>query len=136
MNKNRIKKDLFAPLSEYPSVLSAYLFGSAATGIERKGSDVDIAVRLDENLSVSQIISLRFHLMDVFENYFNRSADIVILNSASLKLIHQVLKRGKLIYAREPDSENVFAIQKQKEYFDFKYYIDKDIDQMRTFFGC
>ena len=136
MNKNRLKKDLLAPLSEYPSVLSAYLFGSAATGIERKDSDVDIAVRLDENLSSSQIITLRFQLMDVFENYFNRNVDIVILNSASLKLIHQVLKRGKLIYAREPDSENMFAIQKQKEYFDFQYYIDKDIDQMRTFFGC
>ena len=54
----------------------------------------------------------------------------------NLKMIHQVLHHGELIYDRDPERTLIFAIQRQKEYFDFKYYIDKDIQQMRTFFGC
>ena len=60
MDKNSLKKDLIASLRQSPSVLAAYLFGSTAIGIEREGSDVDIAVYLDEKLTPSQIMELRF----------------------------------------------------------------------------
>jgi len=97
---------------------------------------VDIAVYLDEDLPADTVNELRFQFLDIFENYFDRKVDVVILNNVSLKLIHQVLKYGELIYAREPEPVHAFRLKKQKEYFDFKYYIDKDIKQMRAFFGC
>lgn len=136
MNKIKMKTDFSEILNKFPSVLSVYLFGSSVAGVQREGSDVDIAVTLDENLSTDAAMDLRFRLMDVFENHFNRRVDVVIFNSASLKLIHQVLTHGVLIYAKEPERAQAFALRKRKEYFDFKYYIDKDIKQMRAFFQC
>ena len=79
-------------------------------GNERDGSDVDIAVRLDEKLSTEQSYEIRFELMDMFENYFNRKVDVVVLNSASLKLIHQVLSGGEMIYAKEMENERDFVL--------------------------
>jgi predicted nucleotidyltransferase len=121
-------------LNPFPTVLSTYLFGSIATGFDGADSDVDIAVLLDDNVPSEKVIELRFQLMDLFEDYFGRAVDVVILNNASLKLIHQVLKYGMLLYTREPEKARDFAIQKRKEYFDFKYYIDKDINAMRSFY--
>jgi hypothetical protein len=135
MNKNRITNDLSTILSDSPSVLAAYLFGSVVAGIQRESSDVDIAVYLDKDLLPDTFNEVRFRLLDIFENYFDRKVDVVILNNSSLKLIHQVLKYGELIYARESEPVHEFKLKKQKEYFDFKYYIDKDIKQMRAFFS-
>ncbi len=129
-----MKTDFSNILNPFPSVLSAYLFGSAAAGIQGANSDVDIAVYLDKNISAEAAVELRFQLMDVFEDYFVCPADVVLLNNASLKMIHQILSNGTLLYARDPEAARRFALQKRKAYFDFKHYIDKDIEQMRSFF--
>jgi hypothetical protein len=73
-------------------------------------------------------------LMDDLEDYFGRNVDVVILNTASLKLIHQVLQTGKIVFAKDPEKDMDYAIQKQKEFFDFKYYIDRDIQELRRYF--
>ncbi len=134
MNKNRVKTDFFGMLDPLPAVLSAYIFGSSAAGIEGPNSDVDIAVYLDKNISADATVELRFQLMDIFGDYFVRPVDVVLLNCASLKMIHQILQHGLLMYARDPEKARAFALRKRKVYFDFKYYIDKDIEQMRSFF--
>ena len=130
-----MKTDFFKLIDPLSPVLSVYLFGSAAAGIQGANSDVDIAVYLNETISSDTAIELRFQLMDLFEEYFDRPVDVVLLNSASLKMVHQVLKKGELLYARDPAKLRAFALRKRKAYFDFKYYIDKDIEQMRSFYG-
>jgi len=57
---NKLKKALRPVLSLNTTVMSAYLFGSSVMGNERDGSDVDIAVRLDEKLSTEQSYEIRF----------------------------------------------------------------------------
>ena len=136
MNKTKLKTDFHRMLDPFSSVLSVYLFGSMVAGLDREGSDVDIAVHLDEGIPAETAGDIRFQLLELFEGYFGRSVDVVILNRASLKLIHQVLKHGVLLFARAPERTRAFSIRKRKEYFDFKYYIDKDIQAMRSFFGC
>lgn len=61
--------------------------------------------------------------------------DIVVLNTASLKMIHQVIINGRLLFSRDREKEKDYAVQKRKEYFDFRYYINKDIQEMRSYFG-
>ncbi len=131
----KLKKDLPPLLGKFPSVLSAYLFGSTVQGAVLTTSDVDIAVRIDNNLTSEQAFDLRLQLIDELENHFGKKVDVVVLNSASLKLIHQVIGYGEMVFARDPGVEQDYAIQKQKEYFDFKYYIEKDVEDLRTFFG-
>lgn len=131
----KLKKDLPPLLGKFPSVLSAYLFGSSVQGAVLISSDVDIAVRIDNNLTSEQAFDLRLQLIDELENHLGKRVDVVVLNSASLKLVHQVIGNGVMIFAMDPRIEQDYAVQKQKEYFDFKYYIEKDVEELRTFFG-
>lgn len=132
---SRLNKELQTIFSSHPQILSAYVFGSTALGIDREGSDMDIAIRLTEELSAERRFELRLNLMDDIENRLRRSVDIVILNDASLLLIHQVMKTGSLLYVMDEEDEIAFMHRKRKEYFDFKYYLDKDWDDLRAFFN-
>ena len=135
MSSPQIRKDLTPIFAKHPTILAAYLFGSTANQTAGANSDVDVALRLDKGLSVDQQLELRLELMDDVETVFKRSADIVILNNASLKMIRQVLTRGEMLFARDEAAERLYACHKQKEYFDFKYYIEKDRQELKSFFG-
>jgi uncharacterized protein len=136
MNTVSIKKELAKFLANRSVIESAYLFGSMADGTDRSASDVDIAIRLVPDLTPEDAFDLRLELTDLLEEIYNRPVDIVILNSASLKMIRQVMTKGKLLYARDRKKEQVYAIQKQKEYFDFKFYIEKNRKELKSFFGA
>ena len=143
MNKNnlinqsdlKVKQDLSYLFSRYPHILSAYLFGSTALGISNSGSDIDIAIRIDQSLASNSYLELRIQLTDDLERHFGCKVDIVVLNTASLKMIHQVIVNGRLVFSRDREKEQDYIVQKRKEYFDFKYYINKDIQEMRSYFG-
>jgi uncharacterized protein len=143
MNKNnlinqyvlKMEQDSSDLFSRYPHVLSAYLFGSTALGIANSDSDMDIAIRIDKNLASDSYLDLRIQITDDLEKYLGCKVDIVVLNTASLKMIHQVIVNGRLLFSRDRHKELDYLVQKRKEYFDFKYYIDKDIQEMRSYFG-
>jgi len=143
MNKNnlinqsdlKVKQDLSYLFSRYPHILSAYLFGSTALGISNSGSDIDIAIRIDQSLASDSYLELRIQLTDDLEKHLGCKVDIVVLNTASLKMIHQVIVNGRLLFSRDREKEQDYIVQKRKEYFDFKYYINKDIQEMRSYFG-
>lgn len=122
-------------LGDQPNILSAYLFGSVATGHSREASDCDIAVRLTTDLDPHQRFQLRLELIDRIEKILDRPVDIVIMNDAALLLIHQVFSAGIRLFVRDPADEERYNVLKEKEFFDFRYYIDRDFDQMRQYFG-
>jgi len=134
--KSQIQSVLPPLIAAYPEIKSAYLFGSTAQGIARSSSDVDIAIRCTPDLSPESYFNLRLKLIEAVEDALNRKTDIVILNTASLKMIRQVIRHGVLLYAENPENETDYAVQKQREYFDFKYYMDKDGKALKSFFGA
>ena len=121
---SRSKNELSPLFARYPEIEAVYLFGSTISGDAGSTSDVDIAIRFTHELAPELCFDLRLKLMGDLERYFARPTDIVVLNSASLKMIRQVLTHGFLLYALEPEKEHLYAVQKQKEYFDFKYYLN------------
>ena len=143
MNKNnlinqsdlKVKQDLSYLFSRYPHILSAYLFGSTALGISNSDSDIDIAIRINQSLVSDSYLELRIELTDDLEKHLGCKVDIVVLNTASLKMIHQVIINGRLLFSRNLEKEKDYIVQKRKEYFDFRYYINKDIQEMRSYFG-
>lgn len=131
----RLKKELLSLFKRYPAIHSAYLFGSVALGHAGPKSDIDIAIRCASGLPSESVFNLRLELMDKLENIFERQTDIVVLNSASLVMIRQVLTHGVLLYTRNSEKEHAWAIQKRKEYFDFKYYLDRNRNELKSYFG-
>lgn len=143
MNKNnlinqsarKVEQDLSSFFPKYQYILSAYLFGSTALQISNSDSDIDIAIRIDQSLASDFYLELRIQLTDDLEKHLGCKVDIVVLNTASLKMIHQVIINGRLLFSRNLEKEKDYIVQKRKEYFDFKYYINKDIQEMRSYFG-
>ena len=131
---SRVTKNIAKVFEIRPEVSAVYLFGSVVMGMERKGSDLDIAVHLDDSLSMEQMGQYRFELIDILEQAVGSEVDLVVLNTASLKIISQVLRYGRLVYSESIDQARSYKLRKQREYFDFMYYLDRDIQEMHTFF--
>jgi len=127
---------LTSAIEAYPEVLSGYLFGSTATGHARKDSDVDIAVRLVPGLSVEKRFQLRLELIDRIEKVLELTVDVVLMNDAALIMLNQIFCHGMPVFIRDTEDEEHFKLLKQKEFFDFRYYLDRDLDQMKRYFGA
>ncbi len=138
-NKITLTKPLLSKLAAVfeasLEVLSGYLFGSTATGHRRKASDVDVAVRLAPGLSAEERFRIRLELIGRIEKLIERSADVVLMNDAGLIMINQILSNGIPVFVRDVQDEEHFKLLKQKEFFDFRYYIDRDFEQMKRYFG-
>ncbi len=111
-------------LSTQEDVLAAYLFGSRAQGRARPQSDVDIAVLLREDLDSEARLFRRLSLGDALEQRLGRPVDLVVLNDAPLRLRHQVLRHGKLIFERDREARVEFEVRTGKLYADMKPVYD------------
>jgi uncharacterized protein len=92
---------------ELPEVVAIYLFGSAARGRSREGSDLDIAV-----LPVEELPSLsRWEAQERIASVLGKSIDLVDLQSASTVLRAQVVATGQLLDDSNPPARKRFEGQ-------------------------
>jgi len=87
-----------ARLEPEPDILFALMFGSAAHGDQRPGSDLDVAVYADDELSARQRFDLRLSVAAALEDL--GQPDVVVLNDAPPLLAHRALQ-GKAILMRD-----------------------------------
>lgn len=100
------------------AVLAAYLFGSTAVGWARAGSDIDVAVLLDEeSLETFPVLEWAVRL----EKACGRPVDLVILNRAGELLKYEVRRRGRLVFDRDPPRRKRFEVLGRKRFEDFLY---------------
>ena len=110
-----------AYLQEQPDVLLVYLFGSYARGRARPGSDLDIALLLDEQgRSSFELLERRLDLAVRAEELLGQEVDVVLLNRASLLLQGQVLGEGRLLYAMDKRRQVEYEARARALYFDFQ----------------
>ena len=50
---------------------------------------------------------------DDLEKHLGCKVDIVVLNNASLKMIHQVIVNGRLLFSRDWEKEQDYIVQKR-----------------------
>ena len=104
-------------LESNPKILFAYLFGSLARGKPQPLSDVDIAVYLAEPLSSSDVkLDILGKLIDILQT---DEIDLVVLNTADLPLVMNVLKSKKVIVDKDPFKRHIVESLIMRKYFDF-----------------
>jgi predicted nucleotidyltransferase len=102
-------------------VSTLYIFGSLANGGERKESDIDLAVLIDEKLMKKKGYDrLKNDYYSASPAFSLRSVDIVILNTASPPLKHRILKTGKILFDRNGKFRANFTAKSIIEYLDYK----------------
>ena len=104
-------------LESHPKVLFSYLFGSLAKGSPLPLSDVDIAVYLADTLyGTNDKLDILGKLMGILQT---DEIDLVVLNTAGLPLVMNVLKRKKIIVDKDPSARHIFESLSMRKYFDF-----------------
>jgi predicted nucleotidyltransferase len=104
-------------LQSRPDILFAYLFGSFGRGKHLPLSDVDIAVYLEDLLSVQEKkMDILGALIDILQT---DEIDLVVLNSASLPLRMRILEKKKIVVDRAPSLRHHYESLTMREYFDF-----------------
>lgn len=102
-------------------VAIVYLFGSRATGLKTRLSDVDIGVVLKILPNGRDNRSLYNDLYDVFsELYPVRRIDIVFLQAAAISLQYSAIKDGKVLFEEDPTFTADYEWWVLNEYLDFQ----------------
>ncbi len=107
---------------DHAGIVCAYLYGSLARGEGRRESDIDIAVLYTKDPPPT-IEGLGVELGDKLERRLDRPIDLLILNRASVDLIHRVLRDGVLVCDRDPSFRIRFEVQARNAYFDLLPYL-------------
>ena len=92
-----IISELKEHLSKDDNILFALLFGSYASGKQKKRSDIDVAVYFNSPPSGLDLFSLINTLSDICA----ADVDLIVLNTASPFLRHQVMKYGVALVIKE-----------------------------------
>jgi uncharacterized protein len=100
-------------------IVAAYLFGSVARGTAGARSDVDVAV-LFEAAPPATLEGLPLDLENQIARRVGRPAQVVVLNTAPVGLIHRVLRDGVLVFDRAPNARIRFEVRARNEFFDLQ----------------
>ena len=109
---------LIGCLNAVPDLLAGYCFGSQVDPRRRNPRDVDIAVLPSETLSLRRMLELRSVITDVLAT---DAVDLVDLHQAGPVLKRQVIKSGRLLFARDQTLVNRFELCVLREYQDGAY---------------
>ena len=104
-------------LESHTRVIFAYLFGSLVKRRPLPLSDVDIAVYLADTLyGTDDKLDILGKLMDILQT---DEIDLVVLNTAGLPLVMNILKCKKIIVDKDPFVRHIFESLSMRKYFDF-----------------
>ena len=104
-------------LQSHPGIIFAYLFGGLARGKPQPLSDVDIAVYLKEGANIAENkMDILGRLIDILET---DEIDLVVLNTADLPLLMNILKNKKVLVDSKPFTRHIFESLAMRKYFDF-----------------
>lgn len=110
----RIALENVADALRVPGIVGGWLFGSAAEGNVRAGSDVDIGVLFEAKPDLDALSACRMRLQRALE--FD-GIDLIPLNDASPLLRFEALC-GKRVYCADEDRCAGFASLTAREYED------------------
>lgn len=101
-----VRRPLRRCLAKHPAVLAAYAFGSMVKGTARRSadwdlsSDLDLGILVDPELTKGRRWDLRWALYTDLVSAVKQEVDPIVLNDASLGLVHEILRTGHRIYER------------------------------------
>lgn len=101
-------------LASFPSIIAAWIFGSAQNGIIRPTSDVDVGVLWQKKPPLDDLLTLHMHLQDTLHH---DNIDLITLNGASVILRFEALS-GRAIYCRDTGERAIFSSLTAREYED------------------
>lgn len=113
--------------TEDSGLVLVFLFGSYATDQANTSSDLDLALLLSADVSSDRYLEYRLKYGHLIANALrDERIDIVLLNTASPLLAHEVIK-GRILFERSAEARVEYIVNVQRKYLDLKpfYAIDR-----------
>jgi hypothetical protein len=104
-------------LSKDDNVLFSFLFGSYASGKQKKRSDVDVAVYFKNSPCGNDL----FGLINKLSDLCGADIDLIVLNTASPLLKHQVMKYGIALAIKDRHIYRKFRESVISAYDEYKF---------------
>lgn len=95
MTVQALKKQIVPTLKRQGAIKIA-LFGSFATGEEKKTSDVDVLVKFENGVSLLQLSGMKIKL----EDKLGRKVDLLTYGGINPRLKKAILEEQKIIYEK------------------------------------
>ena len=119
-------KDLRAIAEKDHDVIALFLFGSAVSGNLKPLSDIDLAVLLNPEPDKMKLFDKEIEIRSSISEVLNtESFDLVNLNIAPARFVHNILSGGKILFCRNKYALADFSEKNTLSYLDFKYYRDE-----------
>lgn len=118
MNESTLK-NIADELRQDPRIQAAFLHGSAVEGILRPDSDVDLALLLapDESISTQDILELSGKLTSVL----GRRVDIGVMDHTNLVYEKEVVCHGQCIFCRDESYRDEFMAHTLSMYVQLRF---------------
>lgn len=110
-------QDLTPIFQRKKRIAAVYLFGSAATGKDRRGSDLDLAIVTKKTISGRERLEIEADL----SSRLQRDVDLVVFGQAAPLLQHQILKYGYLVCENDPAERVRQEVRARAEYLDTRH---------------
>ncbi|MEK6692218.1 MAG: nucleotidyltransferase domain-containing protein [Nitrospirota bacterium] len=102
-------------------ILIGYLFGSRVKGKETL-SDIDIAIYTSGDFSWQDYYIL---YGEITKRLRSDRVDLAWLNKTEPLLSFTIIKNGRVLFFRDPDTLNEVELRIKKRYYDFVIYLNK-----------
>ena len=102
-----------------PQILAVFLFGSHVDGYATLHSDVDLAILLNEPLTLLERLALEVAFCQALEW---ENVDILWLADAAISLKFRAIS-GQLLYEQNPARVSDFIQRTMVEYYDFQHIL-------------
>lgn len=114
---------LTAKLCEDKNITALYLFGSSLSGYLNPLSDLDLAVLIDKKIPGDKFLEEYLKIFGIAADVLKvDELDLLILNQAPLRIAHNILKTGTLLFCNDRMQLADFIEINYKRYPDFIYY--------------
>ena len=114
MKQNAKIQDLTPIFRRRKNIAAVYIFGSTATGRDRRGSDIDLAIIVKKAIARRERLRLEADL----SGRLRRDVDLVVFGQAAPLLQHQILKDGRLVCENDPAERVRQEVRARAEYLD------------------
>jgi len=123
MNQKIIKK-LQKYFRNRKDVAFAFLFGSQSKGLQRKISDWDIAIYLNDNLSKDQMLKNRDDILSELNDIIHQEIDLVLLNIAKPTIADVAMRYGLVLTINDEESYLKQLLKVSAQATDFRNFSD------------
>lgn len=135
MDTRNLKNQIIRYCTGRSDIAACYLFGSYAAGVNRPGSDLDLAFLLDVTVPSTDYNEVRFSIIGDLGRICRLDVHPLIMNSAGELVLGQVFRKGICLYKRDAEALRNFRNSKLPLIAEFGYYVSLMQARIRQRYG-